>query len=163
MFCPNCGAKNSIEQNFCRGCGIRLDAIVEAVSDQFPSKEYAELQRRKERFQRIGVACLSIAGIVGFSMLLFQAAQYKLELLGPKVLFWSAGGALMAFLLLSVFFFNYPFASKTKKRNARKAEDRPTTTPITAKLIDDRPFEPASSVTENTTEMLKVPRSRRKD
>jgi uncharacterized membrane protein len=160
MFCPNCGSKNSIEQNFCRGCGLKLDAIVEAVSNQFPSKEYADLQRRKERFQRIGVACLSIAGIVGFSMLLFKAAQYKLELLGPNVLFFSAGGALIVFLLLSVFFFNYPLDSKTAKRNTREADDPPSA-PITAKLIDDRPFEPASSVTEDTTEMLKVRSSRR--
>src|SRR5688572_24881496 len=138
MFCPNCGAKNSIEQNFCRGCGLKLDAIVEAVSEQFPSKEYAELQRRKERLQKIGVACLTIAGVIGFAMLLFQAARYKLELLGPEVLFWSAGGALIAFLLLSVFFFNYPAEPKTKTRRADNSEDLPATT---AKLIDDRPFE----------------------
>jgi hypothetical protein len=53
MFCPNCGANNGAEQNFCRGCGLKFDAIVE----QFPSKEYTELQRRTERLQRIGVAC----------------------------------------------------------------------------------------------------------
>ena len=54
MFCPNCGAKNNVEQNYCRGCGLRLGAIVEAVADQFPSKEFADFQRKKELFE-----CLS--------------------------------------------------------------------------------------------------------
>ena len=162
MFCPNCGGSNSIEQNFCRGCGLKLDAIVEAVSEQFPSKEYAELQRRKERLQRVGVACLTIAGIIGCSKLLFQAARYKLELLGPEVLFWSAGGALIAFLLLSVFFFNYPADPKTKIRKKRDVEDASPADSVTTRLIDERPFEPVPSVTEDTTKVLKIPRSHRK-
>src|SRR5262245_48982848 len=163
MFCPNCGAKNSVEQNYCRGCGLKLDAIVEAVSDQFPSKEYADLQRRKERFQTIGLVCLSIAGLIGFSMLLFVAAEYKIVLFGPGAIFGSAIAALIGFLILSVFFFNYP---KFFMKPAKPALDEDASPQVvTAKLIEDRPFEPAtpSSVTEDTTEFLKVPSSHRKD
>jgi hypothetical protein len=158
MFCPNCGAKNSIEQNYCRGCGLKLGAIVHAVSEQFPSDEYAEMQRRKERFERIGVVCLSISGMIGFSLLLFKAAQYKLEVLGPNVLFGSAIGALILFLLLSLFFFNYT-GGRGSKRKAPPSDENSGSPAVTAKLIEDRPFESASSVTENTTEMLKVPRN----
>jgi hypothetical protein len=161
MFCPNCGTKNSVEQNYCRGCGLKLDAIVEAVSDQFPSKEYVELQRRRARFERIGLLCLSIAGLIGFALLVFLAAQYKLVLLGPEVLFGSAIGALIGFLLLSVFFFNYP--KLFMKAKNRPPDENPPSAVVTAKLIEDRPFDPASSVIEGTTEFLKVPSARRKD
>jgi uncharacterized membrane protein YvbJ len=58
MFCPNCGSKNGVEQNYCRECGLKLDAIAEAVAAQFPSNEYGALQRRKERFEKLGVLSL---------------------------------------------------------------------------------------------------------
>ncbi|HEV8592092.1 MAG TPA: hypothetical protein VGQ55_08320, partial [Pyrinomonadaceae bacterium] len=141
-------------------CGLKLDSIVEAVSDQLPSREYAEQLRRKEKFERIGLVSLSIAALVGFALLVTLAAQFKLIYLGPEVLYGSAIGALILFLLLSVFFFNYPklFMTFTK----RPAEEEQPPDPVTAKLIEDRPFEPASSVTESTTELLKVPRARSK-
>ena len=161
MFCPNCGIKNSVEQNYCRGCGLKLDAIVEAVSDQFPSKEYVELQRRRARFERIGLLCLSIAGLIGFALLLFLAAQFKLVLLGPEVLFGSAIGALIGFLLLFVFFFSYP--KLFMKPKSRPPDENPPSAVVTAKLIEDRPFDSVSSVTEGTTEFLKVPSARRRD
>ena len=105
--------------------------------------------------------CLSIAGLIAFALLLFKAAQYKAELFGPEVLLWSAVGALIGFLLLSVFFFNFPnFFLKTKNR---PPDENPPAVVDTAKLIEDRPFEPASSVTDGTTEHLKTPVSRRTD
>lgn len=163
MFCPNCGSKNSIEQNYCRGCGLKLDAVVEAVSGQFPSDEFVELQRRREMFQRIGMFCLAVAGFVGFALLLFKAAQYKAELFGEDVLVWSAISALVGFLVLSVFFFNYPkFFLKEKNVAPFKDQKDKMEWPVTAKLIEDRPFESASSVTESTTDLLEVTASKRK-
>jgi hypothetical protein len=162
MFCPNCGAKNSVEQNYCRGCGLKLDAVVEAVSYQFPSEEYAGLQRRKERFEWIGLLCLSIAGIIGFSLLLFLAVVFKLIFFGAaEVLIVSAVGALITFLLLAVFFFYYP--KLFMKGKTRPNEEIKVPIVNTAKLIEDRPIEPVpSSVTEGTTDLLKVP-ARNKD
>jgi len=58
MFCPNCGSKNGVEQHYCRECGLKLDAIAEAVAAQYPSNEYGALQRRKERFEKLGVLSL---------------------------------------------------------------------------------------------------------
>jgi hypothetical protein len=155
MFCPNCGTKNRSEQNYCRGCGLKLHAIAEAVADQFPSKEYAELLRRQERFERLGVFSLSIAGFIGFALMLFKAAQYKLILFGPEILFGSAVGALIGFLLLSVFFFNYSKFFLKGKAGRPVEDERPS--PITSKLIDDRHFEPAGTVTEHTTDFLHTP------
>jgi zinc ribbon protein len=161
MFCPNCGSKNSLEQNYCRGCGLKLDAIVEAVSGQFPSKEYADLQRRRERFEWIGLLCFSLAGLLGLLMLVVLAALYKVVILGPEIIFGSAAAAMIGFLLLSLFFFNYPkFFMKARKL---EPDENPPSAVVTAKLIEDRPFDPASSATEGTTEFLKVPNARRRD
>jgi hypothetical protein len=155
MFCPNCGSKNGVEQNYCRGCGLKFDAIVEAVADQFPSKEYAALQRRKERFEKLGLFSLSVAGFIGFALLLFKAAQYKIILFGPDVLMWSAIVALIGFLLLSVGFFNYP--KLCLKGKNLPADDGQTPDVATEKLLGDRPPDYVSSVTENTTKSLRTP------
>ena len=160
MFCPNCGTRNLVDQNYCRGCGLKLNAIAEAVADQFPSKEYVEQMHRRKRFEKLGVFSLSIAGIIGFAILLFKAAEYKLILLGPEILYGSAIAALIGFMLLSVFFFNYPkFFVKGK---ARPSAETPLPGASTSKLLDDRPLEPIPTVTESTTDLLPVNRAGRK-
>jgi hypothetical protein len=181
MFCPNCGIRNKVEQNYCRGCGLKLDAIFERVSDQFPSAEYRELQRRKERFEKFGMYSLSVAGLIGFTILLFKATQYKLIFFGPDDLLGVAITALIGFLILSVVLLNYPkfFLRAGKSPRVSSPHDAGSppehlraglqseglsdpvdgTNPVTAKLIEDRPSDYVSSVTENTTTSLKVPRS----
>ena len=174
MFCPNCGATNGVEQNYCRGCGLKLDAIAEAVAGQFPSKEFAADQRRRERFEKLGMYSLSVAGLIGFTILLFKATQYKLILFGPDVLIGSAIAALIAFLLLSLFFFHYPKFFRVRSPHVagsppehlraglpgkgsgenRPIDEDPSTAPVTAKLIEDHPSDYVSSVTENTTKSL---------
>jgi len=152
MFCPNCGSKNGVEQHYCRECGLKLDAIAEAVAAQYPSNEYGALQRRKERFEKLGVLSLSVAGFVAFALLLFKATQFKPLLFGPDAPMWAATGALIGFVLLSVGFFNYPRLFLNGK-NLPTADGK-THDVITAKLIEDRPSDYVSSVTENTTKSL---------
>jgi hypothetical protein len=157
MFCPNCGAKNKVEQNYCRGCGMRLDVIGELVSEQFPSRERAELQRRKELFERFGMYSLSVAGLIGFVILLFKVTQLKVILFGPDFLLGAAVAALIGFLLLSLFLVHFPkFFLKSKKA---PPDENPPSAAVTANLIEDRPSDYVSSVTENTTRTLKAPRS----
>ncbi len=172
MFCPNCGSKNGFEQSYCRGCGLKLDAVVEAVADQFPSKEFVELQRRKERFEKLGMFSLAVAAFVGFALLMFKAIEYKLILFGPEILIGSAIVALIGFLLLSVFFFNYPKFFLRSKRLAPVGSphvskglspmDGADADIATAKLIEDRPADYVASVTENTTKSLHTPREDRR-
>ena len=163
MFCPNCGADNGSEQNYCRSCGLKLAAISRDVAEQFPSIEYARLQKRKELFEKLGLGALIAAGVLGVGMVLSKVAYYKLILFGPEVLMWSAFGAFALFALLAVFFFNYPKQfMKFKKINPRLSST-PTADPenaaTTRKLIEDRIFEPPS-VTEHSTELLSVERSK---
>jgi hypothetical protein len=160
MFCPNCAAQNDVSQHFCRGCGLKLDAIVADVTAQRPSEEFAKLLRRKRRFELAGVASLSVAGIIGLSLLMANAFYYKLQIFGPELLFRSAAVALFIFAIASIFFFNYPkLFMKFDKLNPRlpvdKDEHKESAT--TNRLLSDPPFEPAS-VTEHSTELLKTPR-----
>ncbi|CAN5372331.1 hypothetical protein BH10ACI3_BH10ACI3_24980 [soil metagenome] len=159
MFCPNCAAPNADGHKYCRRCGLKLEAIAKTVADQFPSVEYAAIARRIRAFEIVGVGSLSIAAIIGFSMLVAKAYQYKVILFGPDVLFYSAFVALILFGLFSVFCFNYKEFVNFDKLNPRlpSPETDSVERATTNKLIEDRPFEPAS-VVENTTELLKVPR-----
>lgn len=163
MFCPNCGVNNEIEHLYCRSCGLRLDAISKNVAEQFPSEEYAALQRRKERFEKLGLASLGMSAAIGLGMIIWKVAEYKAALFGPNVMIWSAFGAFALFGLLSVFFFNYPqFFMKIDATNPRlpaPAAADPENAPTTSKLIEDRIFEPAS-VTEYSTELLSVERNK---
>jgi hypothetical protein len=156
MFCPNCAAQNNDEQRYCRTCGLKLDAIVREVAEQRPSVEYAALARKKRTFEMMGVFSLSTAGLIGLMLLFSKIFYYKMILFGAEALFMSASIALVCFLLLSVFFFNYPkVVMNFEKLNPRlPAPPGDDGEPLpTNKLIEDRPFEPAS-VTEHTTALL---------
>ena len=49
MYCPNCGAKTSIDQNFCRACGLGLEKTALSLSEQLPAKLDQSLQTAKRR------------------------------------------------------------------------------------------------------------------
>ena len=77
MFCPNCGAKTSIQQKFCRGCGLGLDKIALSLSEQLPNSPDEHLMSQKERYERWGVAALSVFGL-GVLGLILYGIIYKL-------------------------------------------------------------------------------------
>lgn len=154
MFCPNCAAQNDEAQHYCRMCGLGLDAISAEFTAQNPSPEMASMLKKQRRIERFGVFSLSIAGIIGFSLLLTIAVYYKLMILGPELLFGSAVGALILFLLASILLFAYSkYFMKVGYPDDRFPEQRDLTTP-TNKLLNDPPFEPVS-VTEHSTELLR--------
>jgi hypothetical protein len=138
-----------------QSCGLKLDAIAAELAEQRPSAEYAELHRRRKRFETLGLASLGVFALIALMMLLSKIFYYKLVLLGPEALFWSATAAMIAFGLLSVFFFNYPkLVMKMDNVNPRLPADKDLRGPVTNKLLNDTPVQPAS-VTEHSTELLK--------
>lgn len=159
MFCPNCAAPNADEHSYCRRCGLKLDAISKSVAEQFPSEQYTAIANRIRRFEKTGVASLSVAAIVAFSILIVKAYEYKLILFGPNVLFYAGMAAFALFGLFSVYCFNYKEFVNFDKLNPRlpSPEKEESERFTTNKLIEDRPFEPAS-VVENMTEPLKTRR-----
>ena len=62
VFCPNCGAKNTIEQNFCRFCGLNLQETTKSLVAQVTfgknANELKQLRLIKKftelRFKHIG-------------------------------------------------------------------------------------------------------------
>ena len=154
MFCPNCAAQNDDSQHYCRTCGLNLDAIAAKLMEQNPSEEVAALLKKKRRMELLGTGALSIAGIIGLSLLLTVAVYYKLVLLGPGVLFGSAIGALILFLLASIFFLAYPRYFLKINSVASSSLDQPELTAPTGKLLDEPTPIEAASVIDHSTELL---------
>ena len=155
MFCPNCGAKTSIEQKFCRACGLGLEKIVLSLNEQLPARLDESLLSQKERLERLGMVLLSVFG-VGLLTLLVYGVVYKLMLTQGK---WLGGLALLGFIimagcgLLSAILFAKAkeVQESVGKRRVQKVEPTPT-----KELLTEGHFEPVPSVTDRTTELLFV-------
>lgn len=154
MFCPNCGSKNLIEQNFCRYCGLSLGETAKSLEKQLAFDEKAEqlkkLQRNKKINDFTSIALLVLFATVTFILIYFILTKAVFS--GEKVF----GGLIVIFFILE-------FASKMLKKwtNKRKREVEELTQKEfgqkeTTKLIEEKPFEPIQSVTENSTELLFV-------
>ncbi len=169
MYCPNCANKIENEQKFCRQCGLKINAIVQIVSEQNPDNEIFVLQKRKEIFDKLGISSLIILASIGISFLFFKIVYYKMILLGENVLYWSGFLAFLLFGLLAVFFFNYPkffmnekLLELKEKLSESKDSEKVTIGADTRKLLDESSFEPIPSVTENSTELLHIEQKKRK-
>ena len=159
MYCPNCGSQTSSEQKFCRACGLGLEKIALSLSEQLPTRPDEKLVSEKERFERLGVAALSVfgAGVVG--LLLFFIV-YKMMFLQGKILNGLAlfGLAIMAAcgVLAAILFAKAQEAEEAAgKRRVQNTNAKPTLEATsTNELLTAGRFEPVPSVTDRTTELL---------
>ena len=159
MFCPNCGAKTSIQQKFCRGCGLGLDKIALSLSEQLPTRPDEHLLSQKEKYERLGLAALSVFGVGVLGVMLYGIV-YKLMITQGNVL--GALG-LLGFLImvgcgiLSVILFAKAKEAEEKagKRRLEEKETAVKSTP-TNELLTEGHLEPVPSVTDRTTELLYV-------
>lgn len=157
MYCPNCGKQNSADQKFCRSCGLGLQKVALTLSEQLPTKLDESLQQKKERYEKLGVAALSIFG-AGVAIPILYGIFYKMMWTQGKVI---AGLGLLALIivlgcgLLSVILFAK--ANEVKEESAK----RPPPEPGELKSADTRelpehatPLTPTFSVVDRTTELL---------
>ena len=155
MFCPNCGNKNSVDQRFCRSCGLGLEKVSQSLTEQLPNASALSLQQQKEKFQRLGMAALSVFGLGVLSVILYSVF-YKLMISQGKVL---AGLGALAFLIVigcglaSVILF--------AKANEVKEVPAPRIDPAelspersTKELLSEAKSAPMFSVTDRTTNLL---------
>lgn len=159
MFCPNCGSNNLTEQKFCRSCGLNLEKTAESLLEQIPSAESAKILRREKAIERFGMFALGGLGVVGLvavtAGIWFLVTKFIVS--GTNV--WTAILLIsfFVFALLSLVFVIFNETLKEKKAQMRVSETGELSgARNTGKLLEDKPFEPVTSVTENSTRLLFV-------
>lgn len=159
MFCPNCGANNSTEQSFCRSCGLNLEDIAESLLEQIPSAESAKFLRKQRNLEKFGNIAFGGFGVVFLAAVgaLIYWIFTKMILTGNGVF---AGILLIAFIVFAVLTLAYVVLNEDLKEKKQKKnptlENELSEPKDTAKLLEEKPFEPIPSVTEVTTNLLFV-------
>ena len=154
MYCPNCGTVVSSEQSFCRGCGLGLEKIAQSLVEQRPNEFEENLQQRKERIERWGVAALSVFGLGVACIPLYKIVMMMLE---GRVLAGLGFLALLVVLgcgLLAVILFAKANEVGEAKIKGRAGAPDTLKTNTTARLLAEDQLDSIPSVTERTTELL---------
>jgi hypothetical protein len=152
MYCPNCGNKNDVDQNFCRTCGLGLEKIAQSLTEQLPSVPVRSLQERKERLERLGLASLSVFG-VGVAGFLLYSVFIKLMLTeGTLVAVLAVLGTI---ILLGAGLASVILFAKAKDLNEATRRRKIATGEPTGKLLESHQ-KPAFSISDQTTNLLGV-------
>lgn len=160
MFCPNCGANNNRKQKYCRFCGLNLQDTAKSLTNQLVFGEDTDTLKtlssvkRSLDFPLTALAVVLIAGVVAF--LFFEPAFSKNLLKICLGIFF-----LLKTLQEIIGYFQRRERSKAQAnkfgRSVEQVESKET-----ARLLEEKPFEPVSGVAENTTELLPVENRTRK-
>lgn len=151
VFCPNCGAKNKIEQNFCRFCGLNLQETAKSLAAQLSfgknARELKQLQLIKK---------FTDYGSIGLTIIASIAIAFYAYVVVTKMVFSGKRVLLGLFLLSMVFQFVMRHIRRIKRNKIRENNEEVNLTAQkeTAKLLEEKPFAPAHGVTENSTELL---------
>lgn len=165
MFCPNCGANNTTEQRFCRACGLNLEDTAKSLLLQIPSAEGAKLLRQEKSLERFGGIVFSCFGIILLGAIggIIYAIITGLILSGKNPLLGVFLTVFTIFAALMLVYVGLREDLKEKKKRLSLEKQKEFAEPkITGKLLEEKPFEPASSVTENSTELFVVENKTRK-
>jgi len=164
IFCPNCGANNKIEQNFCRFCSFHLQETTNSLTAQLSSGKNAGQLKKLEWIKKL--SDLSSNGLIysaAFSILIFlYTVLTKTRFAGAKVFY----ALLVVFIVLESIMFYFRrvntmgYAEELDRKNSLSQNELRSRE--TGKLLENKPFEPAASVTENSTELLFVENKTRK-
>lgn len=66
MYCPTCGTQNAEEASFCRGCGVNLTLVVQALQGRAPEPIAEGRQAHPDRHKRDGPPNLTYALVKTF-------------------------------------------------------------------------------------------------
>ena len=155
MYCPNCGTQTSTDQKFCRACGLGLEKIALSLGEQLPARMDQSLLARKERLEKFGVGALSVFGVGVLGYLLYPLGQKLLEQGSLLTKLALVGFVIMLGCgLVSVILF-----ARAKELGEQASKRQPQPNEIeaggsTKELLPEARFEPISTVTDRTTELL---------
>jgi hypothetical protein len=157
MYCPNCSTKVSLDQKFCRACGLGLEKIAQSLGEQLPTRLDESLQEQKNKLERAGLIALSIFGF-GIASFLLYTVGYRLLVTQGRIMAALGLIGLILFLgsgLLSVILFAKANEVKedANKRQV-KGPGEPQKPAQTNSLLPEGQLEPVPSVTERTTDLL---------
>jgi hypothetical protein len=159
MFCPNCAAKNSVEQKFCRSCGMNLEQTASSLSGQYGSDREIEATGWDRVFNAIGkfgFGGFCTVVVLGFFGLIYRVIE-KLILSGTKPL---TGLLLVMFIFFAALTLSWVIFSAyraEKKLSPNAPPQTPELEPAnTNRLTDGAHIPVPTSVTENTTNLLPV-------
>src|SRR3982750_1243012 len=151
MFCPNCGAKNSTEQNFCRACGLQLEDISNALLVQVPSAGSDKPAGRTAALGKVGNYGLASVVTIASATVVYLIITWFM-LTGVTI-----SGAF--FLLLPCFIWVIAIAYIFYKRSLRNKHKLLPRSPLTP-MVDEHTlplsngnFTPPT-ITEGTTRRL---------
>lgn len=160
MFCPNCGNVSPTNQSFCRSCGMELGVVSEELS-----KLYDSPNEKSNYFNKVGI--ISVGMIVGAFITFF------LVLLIRSGLHIGDNAAFVFFMFLSMFLWSFISILLIEKYIPRKKkpqneEKKEYLSPKQVELwksdrqLNESNFESIPSITESTTELIKIKRPKLK-
>jgi hypothetical protein len=169
MFCPNCSAKSTADQKFCRGCGLKLDKVSLLIVEQLPAgslaesapEEIARLLKSKQRIERllVGIGLTGAAVFVGAIIwtLVFTIIIGKGAVLQGSI---ALGFILAGVAALALVFYRESVLNSLARRGVSDEKPPLPAGAPTANLLTESRVAPVASVTDRTTELLEVERKR---
>lgn len=161
MFCPNCGAQNSSRQNYCRFCRLNLQKAAQSLTSQLVFGEEAQRLKTLSAIRRAADFALTVlvgAALIGLIAYLTSAPDFGKSLI--KI-------CLASFILLNIARELVAYFQRQERSESEVAEGELETPERfeqrdTNQLLEEKPFQPAAHIIENSTKLLPLENKTRK-
>lgn len=157
MYCPNCGATNNKKQNFCRYCGLHLQEIEKIFLNQLvfgtetnKFKSLRQVRKITDYAQYFAFFLLAI----GVIYLFYDSSFGKTLITASLLAFFITEGIRQLF----GYFQRQDLQKNLVLENINSKSPDELKAKETNKLLEEKPFIPVSSVTEDSTELLSADR-----
>ena len=162
MLCPNCGTQTTMEQKFCRSCGMNLEPVSKALAAHFAQGGGAEARaegdgRRVKEDELRAVSRMSrdlLPGVAVIFAAIMLVSSVGLPALGLAYKLLALVTILIGALISAQAVLS-PLRSLGRRRRAARLEALEGGK-ATGPLLDESTIEPVPSVTERTTDLLGV-------